>query len=81
MTWPSMWELLIIAVIVLLLFGGNKLKEIMKAFGEGIREFRKASSAVSDDVQAAVNDTSNEDQAADETAELSDQEKSQGPAG
>ena len=37
----SEW-LLIIAVVVLL-FGGKKIPELMKGLGEGIREFKKAS--------------------------------------
>lgn len=40
--WP---ELLIILVIVLLIFGGSRLKGLAKGLGESIREFKKASSA------------------------------------
>jgi sec-independent protein translocase protein TatA len=36
-------EWLLIAVIVLLLFGGKKIPELMKGLGEGIKEFKKAS--------------------------------------
>ena len=39
--WP---ELIIILVILLLLFGGSRLKGLAKGFGESIREFKKASS-------------------------------------
>jgi sec-independent protein translocase protein TatA len=35
-------ELLILGVIVVLLFGGAKLPQLMKGMGEGIREFKKA---------------------------------------
>jgi sec-independent protein translocase protein TatA len=35
-------ELLVILVIVLVLFGGSRLTEIMAAMGKGVREFRKA---------------------------------------
>lgn len=34
-------ELLIILVIVLVLFGGDRLTDIMKAMGQGVAEFRK----------------------------------------
>lgn len=37
--WP---ELLIVAVIILLLFGASKLTDIGSSLGKGIREFRKA---------------------------------------
>ena len=39
--WP---ELIIILVIVLLIFGGGRLKGLAKGLGESVREFRKASS-------------------------------------
>ena len=39
--WP---ELIIILVIVLLIFGGSRLKGLAKGLGESIREFKKASS-------------------------------------
>jgi sec-independent protein translocase protein TatA len=35
-------ELLIVLVIVLVLFGGAKVPQLMKGLGEGMREFRKA---------------------------------------
>lgn len=35
------WQLLIIALIVLLLFGGSRLGDIGKGLGEGIRNFKK----------------------------------------
>jgi sec-independent protein translocase protein TatA len=35
-------ELLIVLVIVLVLFGGAKVPELMKGLGQGMREFRKA---------------------------------------
>lgn len=36
-------ELLLIALIVLLMFGGKKLPELMKGLGKGIKEFKDAS--------------------------------------
>ncbi len=35
-------EIIIIAVLVLILFGGKKIPELMRGIGEAIREFRKA---------------------------------------
>jgi len=34
------WEILIIAIVVLLLFGGRKIPELMRGLGKGIREFK-----------------------------------------
>ena len=35
-------EIIIVLVIVLLLFGGRKIPELMKGLGSGIKEFKKA---------------------------------------
>lgn len=45
------WQILIILVIVLLLFGGNRLGEIGKGLGEGIKNFKKG---IADDGQKPV---------------------------
>lgn len=36
-------ELIVIAVIILLLFGGKKIPELLKGLGTGIKEFKSAS--------------------------------------
>lgn len=36
-------EILLIVLVVLLLFGGTKIPQLMRGLGEGIRELRKAS--------------------------------------
>jgi sec-independent protein translocase protein TatA len=36
--WP---ELLLIAIVVLLIFGGKRIPEIMRSLGSGIKEFKK----------------------------------------
>jgi sec-independent protein translocase protein TatA len=36
-------QIILIAVIVLLLFGGKKIPELMKGLGTGIKEFKNAS--------------------------------------
>lgn len=35
-------EMLVILVVVLVLFGGRKIPELMKGFGKGIKEFKEA---------------------------------------
>ena len=42
-------EIIIIAIIILLLFGGRKIPELMKGLGSGIKEFKKASKDDLDD--------------------------------
>ena len=41
-------EILVIAVVVLVLFGAKKVPELMKGVGTGIKEFKKASLDVQD---------------------------------
>lgn len=36
-------ELIIIGIIILLLFGGKKIPELMKGLGKGINEFKNSS--------------------------------------
>jgi sec-independent protein translocase protein TatA len=47
-------EIILILGITLLLFGGKKLPELAKGLGQGIREFKKATKAVTDEVQNAA---------------------------
>lgn len=35
-------EMIIIAVVILLLFGGSKIPQLMKGVGQGLSEFKKA---------------------------------------
>ncbi|MBN1341006.1 MAG: twin-arginine translocase TatA/TatE family subunit [Bacteroidales bacterium] len=37
---PGIWQIVLIALVVLLLFGGKKIPELMKGIGKGIREFK-----------------------------------------
>jgi len=48
------FELLIIVAIVLLLFGGKKIPELMKGLGRGMHEFKKASEGAHTDEAAAT---------------------------
>jgi len=40
----GIWELLLILIVILLLFGGNKLPELGRGLGKAIRDFRRSSS-------------------------------------
>ncbi len=46
---PGAWEIILIVIALLLLFGGRKIPEIMKGFGKGIREFKDATSGKNKD--------------------------------
>lgn len=47
----GMQEILIIAFVVLLLFGGKKIPELMKGMGKGIRSFKEGMNEVEKDLQ------------------------------
>tara|TARA_B100000900_G_scaffold347860_1_gene313267 strand:- start:11323 stop:11502 length:180 start_codon:yes stop_codon:yes gene_type:complete len=44
--WP---QIVLIIVVVLILFGGKKLPQLMKGLGEGMKEFKNASKDLSED--------------------------------
>ena len=47
------WEILIIFLVVLLIFGAKRIPEMAQGMGKGIREFRKAVRDVQDEVDVA----------------------------
>ena len=50
-------ELIIILVAVLILFGSKKIPEFARGLGQGIKEFKKASREVTDEIQNAPAET------------------------
>lgn len=51
-------EIIIIALIVLLLFGGKKIPELMKGLGRGVRSFKEGMNATDDATPSKTDDTS-----------------------
>jgi sec-independent protein translocase protein TatA len=49
-------EILIILVIVLLLFGGRKIPELMRGLGRGIREFNDAKNNVRKEIEDGISE-------------------------
>ncbi len=47
-------ELIAVGLIVLLLFGGKKLPELMKGLGKGIREFNNAKSNIEGELKDSM---------------------------
>ena len=62
---PGGWEMVVIAIVILLLFGAKKLPELAKGLGQGIREFKGAVDGVKDEINDAKDkvesDENNED--------------------
>jgi len=52
-------EIVVILVIVLLLFGGRKIPELMRGLGKGVREFNDAKSNVKKEIEESASDVKN----------------------
>ena len=52
------WEWVIVIMAVLLLFGARKIPELARGLGQGIREFKKATKEVTDEIQNAPEEKS-----------------------
>ena len=55
-----MQEVLLIALVVLLFFGGKKIPELMKGLGKGVRSFKEGMNGIEKDVKD-TKDTSEEE--------------------
>jgi len=52
------WQVVIIALVVLLLFGGKKIPELMKGLRQGVKSFKKGMQEIDDqiaDAQVEIN--------------------------
>ena len=52
-------EIIIILIIVLLMFGGRKIPELMRGLGKGVREFNDAKTNVKREIEESANDIKN----------------------
>lgn len=55
-------EILLIALVVLLFFGGKKIPELMKGLGKGVRSFKEGIKEVENEVKTAVPDEDTADE-------------------
>ncbi len=51
------WEWIILALLVLLLFGGKKIPELMRGLGKGIRSFKEGMKEVDNEIKEVTKDT------------------------
>ncbi|MGD1087154.1 MAG: twin-arginine translocase TatA/TatE family subunit [Verrucomicrobiota bacterium] len=49
-------EIILVLAVVLILFGAKKIPELAKGLGTGIKEFKKATKEVTDEVQKAADE-------------------------
>jgi sec-independent protein translocase protein TatA len=54
--WLGGMEVVLILAVVLILFGAKKLPELAKGLGSGIKEFKKATREVTDEIQNSTTD-------------------------
>jgi sec-independent protein translocase protein TatA len=47
-------EIIIIALVVLLLFGGKKIPELMHGVGKGVKSFKKGMNEIEDEINSEV---------------------------
>ena len=47
------WQIIIIALVILLLFGGKKIPELMKGLGKGVKSFKEGINEVEDQINGS----------------------------
>ena len=52
-------EVIIIAIIILLLFGGNKIPELMRGIGKGVRSFKEGMDDVKNEMEKPIDQEKN----------------------
>ena len=50
------WEIVLIVLVVILLFGGKKIPELMRGLGKGVKSFKEGMKDVDDDVKEIKKD-------------------------
>lgn len=53
---PSGTEWVIIAIIILLLFGGKKIPELMKGLGKGVKSFKEGVNEAKEEIEKSKNE-------------------------
>jgi len=54
-------EIILIVVVILVLFGSKKIPDFMQGIGKGIREFKKATTDVHEEINKSVSDNAKSD--------------------
>jgi sec-independent protein translocase protein TatA len=49
-------EIVLIAIVVLLLFGGKKIPELMRGLGRGVREFKDAKDTIKSEIESGIDE-------------------------
>ena len=57
----GMWEIVLIVLVILLLFGGKKIPELMKGLGKGVKSFKQGMSEVEKEIKDIDEDYNKEE--------------------
>ena len=60
------WEIVLVVLVIIILFGGKKIPELARGLVKGLKEFRKTTKDLKDEVNSTAEDVKN---AVDETKE------------
>ena len=52
----GVWQIVVVVLLVLLLFGGRKIPELMRGVGQGMKDFKKATADDDDDDDEVIVD-------------------------
>ncbi|SVC45684.1 uncharacterized protein METZ01_LOCUS298538 [marine metagenome] len=55
------WEIGLIILFIIILFGGKKLPELARGLGLGLKEFKKATREIKDEVQNAADEVNGDE--------------------
>lgn len=58
---PGVWQIVLLVLVILLLFGGRKIPELMKGIGQGMKEFKKATNEEGEDGEEKIEEDEKKD--------------------
>ena len=50
------WEIVLVVLVIIILFGGKKIPELARGLGKALKEFRKTTKDLKDEVNSAAKD-------------------------
>ena len=59
------WEIALISLVIIILFGGKKLPDLARGLGLGLKEFKKAKNEIADEVQSVSDEMESTDSETD----------------
>lgn len=65
----SAWELVAIVLVVLLLFGGKKIPELMRGLGKGVKSFKQGMNEIEEEIEKDDTSSSESDSDKQQTKE------------